>query len=414
MTKSAIDDPIPLRFGDYSQQSAIQGVTAPPGFRAAGVACGLKKDGALDLALLASDGACACAGVFTTNRVKAAPVLHDQQVLARNAASIRAVVANSGCANACTGEPGLADAQSMAEATARAIGCRADQVLVLSTGVIGVRLDVARVCAGIDLAAPYLSIEGGADAARAIMTTDTRPKQSVIRLSSFVIGGMCKGAGMIHPNMATMLAVITTDARVAPSLLDRALRAAVDKSFNRISVDGDMSTNDTMLVLANGLSGYEVHDGETLDEFTEALTVVATDLVRQVVRDGEGATKFVEIVVTGARSESDAVRVAKAIANSALVKTALYGNDANWGRVLAAAGYSGVDVDPNALALWFGDVQLVANGARTDYGEAAATRAISGAEVAIRLELGMGHVSATVWTCDLSHDYVTINGAYRT
>jgi glutamate N-acetyltransferase/amino-acid N-acetyltransferase len=211
-----------------------------------------------------------------------------------------------------------------------------------------------------------------------------------------------------------MAEMMTTDVRVAPGPLDRALRAAVDKSFNRISVDGDMSTNDTVLVLANGLSGYEVHDDETLREFTEALTVVATDLARQIARDGEGATKFVEVVVTGARSESDAVRVAKAIANSALVKTALYGNDANWGRVLAAAGYSGVDVDPSALTLWFGDVQLAANGAPADYDEAAATHAVSGAEVAIRLELGMGHASATVWTCDLSHDYVTINGAYRT
>jgi glutamate N-acetyltransferase/amino-acid N-acetyltransferase len=395
-------------------QSTIQGVTAPRGFRAAGAACGLKKDGVLDLALLVSDSECAGAGVFTTNRVKAAPVLLDQQVLARNAASIRAVVANSGCANACTGEAGLADAQSMAEATARAIGCRVDQVLVLSTGVIGVRLDVAKVRAGIDVAASRLSAEGGADAARAIMTTDTRPKQSVARQSSFVVGGMCKGAGMIHPNMATMLAVISTDARIAPHLLDRALHAAVDESFNRISVDGDTSTNDTVLVLANGLSGYEVREGETLDEFTKTLTTVSIDLARQIVRDGEGATKFVEVVVTGARDESDAVRVAKAIANSALVKTALYGNDANWGRVLAAAGYSGVDVDPAAMALWFGDVQLVAKGTPTNYDEAAATRAISGDDVAIRLELGMGGASATVWTCDLSHDYVTINGAYRT
>ncbi|MBI4788704.1 MAG: bifunctional glutamate N-acetyltransferase/amino-acid acetyltransferase ArgJ [Chloroflexi bacterium] len=389
------------------------GVTAPKGFRAAGVACGLKPNGALDLALLASDSDCACAGVFTTNRVQAAPVVYDKQVLATNPDSIRAVVANSRCANACTGDAGLEDARAMAEAAAQAIGRRADQVLVLSTGVIGTRLEMAKIRAGIADAAPRLSIEGGADAARAIMTTDTRPKVYALRFTHYAIAGMCKGAGMIHPNMATMLAVITTDVRIAPNLLNQALHAAVAKSFNRVSVDGDMSTNDTLLVLANGASGFEIGDLEIRD-FTNALTQVAIELAKQIARDGEGATKFVEINVTGAASEHDAARVAKAIANSPLVKTAIYGADANWGRVVCAAGYSGVEVEPNKMALWFGDVNVFARGTPTNFDEADSTRAISGADVTIRLDLGMGRANATVWTCDLSHDYVTINGKYRT
>jgi glutamate N-acetyltransferase/amino-acid N-acetyltransferase len=351
--------------------------------------------------------------VFTTNQVKAAPVLYDQATLARNSGAIRAVVINSGCANACTGEPGLADTRATAEATARAIGCRADQVLVLSTGVIGQRLPMEKIFAGVTDAARKLSPDGGDAASRAIMTTDTKPKVFTIRNSQFAIGGMCKGAGMIHPNMATMLAVITTDAKIAPALLDRALRVAVNASFNRISVDGDMSTNDTLLVLANGASGKEIGELEIRD-FTNALTQVATNLAQQLVRDGEGATKFVEIVVSGARDESDAARVAKSIANSPLTKTALYGGDANWGRVICAAGYSGVAVEPAKMKLWFGDVNVFANGTPTNFDEADSTRAISGADVFIRLDLGQGDAHTTVWTCDLSHDYVTINGKYRT
>ncbi len=390
------------------------GVTIPRGFRAAGVACGLKKTGALDLALVVSDSDCACAGVFTTNRVQAAPVLYDKEVLAQNPGAIRAVVANSGCANACTGDAGLADTRETAEATARALGCRADQVLVLSTGVIGQRLDMSKIRAGIADAAPRISPDGGADASHAIMTTDTKPKVFAIRNSQFAIGGMAKGAGMIHPNMATMLSVITTDAKIAPALLDRALRAAADVSFNRISVDGDMSTNDTLLVLANGASSYEIRNTQQVAEFTEALTQVCIDLAKQLVRDGEGATKFVEINITGARDEADATLVAKAIANSPLTKTALYGGDANWGRVVAAAGYSGIAVEPARMKLWFGDVKVFADGTPTNFDEADSSRAIAGAEIFIRLDLGIGDARTTVWTCDLSHDYVTINGKYRT
>ncbi|MBI5300695.1 MAG: bifunctional glutamate N-acetyltransferase/amino-acid acetyltransferase ArgJ [Chloroflexi bacterium] len=396
------------------QSSTNTGVTIPRGFRAAGVACGLKKTGALDFAMIASDHDCACAGVFTTNRVKAAPVLYDQATLANNPGAIRAVVANSGCANACTGDAGLADTRATAEATARALGIRADQVLVLSTGVIGQRLPMDKLLAGVADAAKKLSYTGGDDASRAIMTTDTRPKVFAMRDSQFAIGGMCKGAGMIHPNMATMLAVITTDAMIAPNLLDQALRAAVNQSFNRISVDGDMSTNDTVLVLANGASNYAIRNTQQLAEFTNALTQVCTDLAKQLVRDGEGATKFVEIVVRGAASEDDAVRVAKAIANSPLTKTALYGGDANWGRVVCAAGYSGIAVEPANLRLWFGDVNVFSNGMPTNFDEADSTAALAGTDISIRLDLGMGNAGTTVWTCDLSHDYVTINGKYRT
>jgi len=390
------------------------GITAATGFKASGVACGLKKTGALDLAMIASDADCATAGVFTTNRVKAAPVLYDQELLGKNRDKIRAVVINSGCANACTGDPGLNDTRETAKAAASALGCRAEQVLVLSTGVIGVRLNMDKIHAGIANASKYLSYNGGADAANAIMTTDTRPKISQLQLTNYQIGGMAKGAGMIHPNMATLLSVITTDAKISAEHLDRALRVAMNQSFNRISVDGDMSTNDTLLVLANGKSGKEIKEEKEQREFTEGLTQVAQDLAKQVARDGEGATKFVELVVSGAREEADAVRVAKSIANSPLVKTAIYGADANWGRVVCAAGYSGVAVEPAKMKLWFGDVQVFANGTPTNYREEDSTAALAGADVCIRLDLGMGDASTTMWTCDLSHDYVTINGKYRT
>jgi glutamate N-acetyltransferase / amino-acid N-acetyltransferase len=389
------------------------GVTAPKGMRASGVACGLKPNGALDLALIASDSDCASAGMFTTNRVQAAPVLYDQSILAKNNTAIRAVVANSGCANACTGDAGLEDTRRAAEATAQSIGCRADQVLVLSTGVIGQRLNMPKLRAGIALAGARLDSTGGEDASRAIMTTDTRPKVSVAALPSYTIGGMAKGSGMIHPNMATMLSVITTDVKIEPSLLGRAVRVAVGQSFNRITVDGDMSTNDTILVLANGAAGFEIGEKE-MGGFVDSLSHVTTDLAKQLVRDGEGATKFIEISVTGAQDDADAARVAKAIAHSPLVKTAIYGGDANWGRVVAAAGYSGVAVDPSKLVLWFGKVNVFSKGMPTEFDEADSTRAISGKEVFIRIDLGMGNASATVWTCDLSHDYVTINGKYRT
>jgi glutamate N-acetyltransferase / amino-acid N-acetyltransferase len=390
-----------------------QGVTAANGFLATGVACGLKKSGALDLALIVSKSDCACAGIFTTNRVKAAPVLYDQELLKKNNNSIRAVTINSGCANACTGQLGLDDVCATAEAAAMATSCRPDQVLVLSTGVIGQRLNIDKVRDGVANAARQLTQDGGSIAAQAIMTTDTKPKLSELSNLPYAIGGIAKGAGMIHPNMATLLSVITTDARITPDLLDKSVRAAAAESFNRISVDGDMSTNDTLLVLANGSSAYEVRDSN-LERFTQALSQVSADLAKQVARDGEGATKFVELVVSGARNDAEATRVARAIANSPLVKTAIYGSDANWGRVICAAGYSGVAVEPEKMTLWFGEVNVFKSGIPTDFREEDSTAAISGKDVFIRLDLGMGSASSTMWTCDLSHDYVTINGMYRT
>ncbi|MFQ5342888.1 MAG: bifunctional glutamate N-acetyltransferase/amino-acid acetyltransferase ArgJ [Anaerolineae bacterium] len=414
-------------------------ITDLAGFRAAGVHCGLKPGDALDLALLVSERPCTAAAGFTTNRVKAAPVLYDQALLARNPTAIRAVVVNSGNANAVTGDQGLRDARRMAEFAARAAGCEPDQVWVMSTGVIGQPLDMAKISAGITAAASALSPDGGRDAARAIMTTDTVPKEAAVRVrlgaGDVVVAGMAKGAGMIHPNLATMLAVLVTDAAVPPDLLDQALRHAVERSFNCITVDGDTSTNDTVLLLANGASGVRIDDPESADfrAFRDAVTAVATMLAQKIVRDGEGATKFITIHVCGAPSAGDAKQVAMAVARSPLVKTALHGEDANWGRVLAAVGYSGVEVDPARIGLWFAEgggelggtrrnlgelggrsLQLVRDGRPHQVDEAVAAEILAGEEIDILIDLGFGDGEATVWTCDLSAEYVRINAHYRT
>lgn len=390
----------------------------PEGFQAAGVACGLKRDGRLDLALIASDRPCAAAGLFTTNRVKAAPVLYDQAILAAPGARIRAVIANTGSANACTGDDGLARTQRTAGQVAQALGCSPAEVLALSTGVIGLPLALEPFERGIPALHAQLSPEGWPVAAEAIMTTDTRPKLASLRHpDGFTIIGIAKGAGMIAPNMATMLAVIATDAQVDAALLGRALRRAADASFNRIVVDGDMSTNDSLIALTNGASGVAVTDEDTL---VEALAAVCVPLAQAIVRDGEGATKFVTLHVTGAADEASAVQVARTIASSALVKTAFYGADPNWGRILCAAGYSGVDVRPDRMALWLLDsaqqpmIQLVAGGQPEDYDESAAIALMQGPAWGMRLDLGRGAASTWVWTCDLSHEYVSINGHYRT
>ncbi len=396
-------------------------ITAVPGFVAAGVACGLKKTGALDLALIVSDAPCAIAGVFTTNRVKAAPVLYDQQVIARNPANVQAVVANSGGANACTGIEGQRDAAEMARLVGERLGCGPDSVLVLSTGVIGQRLDMEKVAAGVQAAANRLSADGGPDAARAIMTTDTRAKTAMTGVSidgrTITIAGMAKGAGMIHPNMATMLCVIATDAAIAPPALDAALRRAVDRSFHCITVDGDTSTNDTVLLLANGDAGNQPLGGAgpEFDAFCDALADVAISLAQQVVRDGEGATKLVTVHIRGAATDSDARHAAMAIARSNLVKTAIFGMDANWGRVIAAVGYSQAQtVDPDRLGLWFGELPLVRDGRPVAVDEVRARAILEEPEVEITVDMGIGEGSATVWTCDFSYDYVRINAAYRT
>jgi glutamate N-acetyltransferase/amino-acid N-acetyltransferase len=391
-----------------------------PGFTSAVAACGLRSSGAPDLLMIWSAIPCAASAVFTTNRVQAAPVVLDRETLAGSRGRIRAVIANAGCANAVTGERGMDDARAMAGLAAKAVGCEADQVLVLSTGVIGVFLDMEKVSRGLEAMAAAGTYATGADAARAILTTDTVPKIATaevpLAFGKVRISGFAKGSGMIHPDMATMLAVITTDARIEPVRLDRALRTAVKRSFNRISVDGDMSTNDTVLALASGVSGTGVGDaGEAA--FTAALTEVCTSLARQIARDGEGATRLVEIKITGGESEAQAHRVGDAIACSALVKTAIHGNDPNWGRILAAAGYSGEKVDPARVRLWFGEgdaVQLLDRGLPTPFDRAKASALLAQDPAMIRLDLGLGNASATLWTCDFSAEYVRINAEYTT
>ncbi len=418
-------------------------VTRVPGFRAAGVACGLKQSGQPDLALVVCDRPATAAAMFTTNVFKAAPVLYDAILLARSQQVIQAVLINAGNANACTGEQGLRDAERMARLAEATLNLPADSVLVMSTGIIGHPMPMDRVETGIKAAAGSLSPDGGADAARAIMTTDLVPKEAFTQVEigsvTVSIGGMIKGSGMIHPNLApasrlhaTMLAVIVTDAVVSVDALNRALERAVNASFNRITVDGDTSTNDTVLVLASGRAGNPMidvgatlavaHAGQAQDlplpgdysTFEEALTAVCVSLAKQIARDGEGATRLVEVVVRGAASDAEAERAAKTVATSPLVKTAIFGGDPNWGRVLAAIGRSGIQVDPAQVDLWLGQVQLVAGGEPLPFDLAAAHAALQPPEVRFVADLGLGPGQATVWTCDLSYKYVEINAEYHT
>jgi glutamate N-acetyltransferase / amino-acid N-acetyltransferase len=392
------------------------GVTGPRGFRAAAVASGIKP-GRPDLALLAADRPCAAAGVFTSNRAQAAPVLVSREHL--QAGRARAVVVNAGCANAATGEQGLRDAREMAERTAAALGCSPREVVVASTGVIGVALPMVKVRAGIAEAAAGLRGDGGPEAARAIMTTDTRPKQALVEFplggGRARVGGMAKGAGMIAPNMATLLAFFTTDADVEPGLLRGALRDAVGDSLNRITVDGDTSTNDMAVALASGAASLPaIHTpGPDHDAFRRALTEVARDLAEQIVRDGEGATRLAEVRVDGARTPAEADRVARTIAESPLVKTALHGGDPNWGRVLAAVGRSGVDVDAGRVDVFLGEVWVAEAGRARDYDEETAHQAMLADPVRIRVDLHAGPAAGWMWTCDFSRGYVDINAHYR-
>jgi glutamate N-acetyltransferase/amino-acid N-acetyltransferase len=394
----------------------LAGVTAPSGFRAAAVAAGIKPDRP-DLALVVADASCTAAGVFTSNLARAAPVLVSREHVASGRA--RAVVANAGCANAGTGERGLADAREMAETAARAVACPPEEVLVASTGVIGVRLPMEKVRAGIAEAARRLSPLGGAEAARAIMTTDTRPKEVAVEFpvedATCVVGGMAKGAGMIAPDLATLLAFFTTDAAVEPKLLGRALREAVGDSLNRITVDGDTSTNDCALVLASGASGAPPieREGRDYDAFRRALARAARGLAEMLVRDGEGVTRIAEVRVEGARTSAEADRIARTVAESPLVKTALHGGDPNWGRVLAAVGRAGVPLDVGRLSLWIGDVHVAEGGAARDYDEKTAAAAMQEDPVRLRVRLGEGDASGWMWTSDLSRGYVDVNAHYR-
>jgi glutamate N-acetyltransferase/amino-acid N-acetyltransferase len=388
------------------------GVTAPRGFVAAGVACGI-KEAARDLAIVSSENPCVAAGVFTTNDVKAAPVQVTRARVLRNGTA-RAVVINSGNANCCTGKRGLGDARRMAELCAKQLGVSHQEVLVASTGPIGKFLPMAKVEKGITAAAAELRKGGSGDAAEAILTTDTVAKQIAIseRIAGtqIRIGAMAKGAGMIEPNMATMLAFVTTDAVIRSDALRVSLKHAVGGSFNRITVDGDRSTNDMVIVLANGLAGNkEVWRGADVHKFQKALGFVCSELAKMIVRDGEGATKFVHVTVKGAPSARQAETAARAVANSSLVKTALHGASPNWGRIMAALGYSGAKIKPNRVDIYLGGTKVAARGQRADCDLRKVAKALKRKEIQVLVDLNSGGFERTVWTCDFSAEYVAIN-----
>ena len=393
------------------------GVVAPIGFLAAGVSAGLKSGGKRDVALVVAEECVPAAAVFTTNLVAAAPVVVSRAHIASGCA--RALVVNAGNANSCTGAQGLVDARTMAVAVAEALECRSEQVVVASTGVIGVSLPVERVVAAIPEAAAALDNRSGTHAAEAIMTTDTFPKEIAITFDlngrRITVGGMAKGSGMIAPNMATMIAVITTDAPLSPEAVERALRDSVATTFNRVTVDSDTSTNDTALLMASGAAGGETIEPGTAayDRVFAAVHTVAGELSRMIARDGEGATKLVTVAVTGAENESDAEKVAFAVANSPLVKTALFGGDANWGRVAGAVGRAGARMNPDSLDIDFAGIRVCRGGCAVGFDEDEAAAALSGTEVEIAVNLNCGEGRAVVWTCDLTYDYVRINGDYR-
>jgi glutamate N-acetyltransferase / amino-acid N-acetyltransferase len=398
-------------------ETRIGGVTTPLGFRASGVSAGIKANGGFDLALLVSAAPAAAAAVFNPNKALAAPILVSREHLTRGNHTSRAIVVNSGCANACTGDEGIEAARQTTAETARLVGCPVEHVLVASTGVIGVSLPLEKIRRGLPAAMTALGAGGGADAARAIMTTDPFPKEAAATIhlgaKAINIGGMAKGSGMIEPMMATMLGFVTTDADVPAALLDRALREAVDDTFNAITVDGECSTNDCVMLLANGASGVAVTEA-TYDLFARALKAVCLKLALGIVRGGEGATKLVTVNVTGAASNADARRAAKAIANSPLVKTAIHGGDPNWGRLIAVAGRAGVAFDLSRAAVSIGTTVLFKDGRPHDEAAPQAAAYLKGPDIFVSVDLGSGLSSSTVWTCDLSADYVRINADYRT
>ena len=384
--------------------------------------CGIKKPSAaaanLDLALVAADGPVSAAAVFTTNRAVAAPVVVSRESLAASGGRAAAIVTNSGCANACTGHVGMQTARETATAAAQALGCEARHVLVASTGVIGVQLDISKVRSGVEAAARLLSVDGWSAATRAIMTTDPFPKSCATSVRSpsgtITVGGMAKGSGMIEPRMATMLGYLTTDVVIEPAVLSRALKRVVDETFNAITVDGECSTNDCVFALASGRSGVTVARDDDPD-FLAALRAVAGHLSREIVRGGEGATKLVTVRVTGAASLADAWLAARTIANSPLVKTAIHGGDPNWGRLIAAAGRSGAAFNLDRASVLIGDVPLFVAGVPHDERAGLAADVLRAAELSVTIDLGTGGArEATMWTCDFSAEYVRINAEYRT
>ncbi|WP_294521004.1 bifunctional glutamate N-acetyltransferase/amino-acid acetyltransferase ArgJ [uncultured Anaerovibrio sp.] len=402
----------------FSDKSAKAGVTFPKGFKAAGVKAGIKKSGNLDLALIYTEKEAAVAGVFTKNAVAAAPVIVDKEHIKDGKA--HAIVANAGCANACTGEIGLKNAQEMAKLAAAELGCDPYDVLVGSTGIIGVNLPMDKMAAGIKAAAAELSEEGSVNAGNAIITTDTYSKACSFAVEiggkEVRFGAIAKGSGMIQPNMATMLCYISTDANIGAPLLQKTLSDIVEVTFNMISVDGDMSTNDTVLVLANGEAGNaEIQEGtEAYSKFYDALKTICQELSKRIAADGEGATKFLTINVNGTKTFEDAKTVAMSIAKSPLVKTAFFGEDPNWGRVICAVGYAGVPMVPEKTVIKFGDIPVYANGLGADFDAEKLAQVMAEHDIVIDVEMGMGDVSATVWSCDFSYEYVKINGEYHT
>ena len=400
------------------------GVTAAKGYEAASTAAGIKYQGRTDMALIYSQVPCVSAGTFTTNVVKAAPVKWDRQVV-DSGAGVQAVVVNSGIANACTGEEGMEYCKETAEAAAKALNIDAAGVLVGSTGVIGMQLPMQKLVDGIQVLAGKKAegLQSGHDAALAIMTTDTVEKEMAVEIEiggkTVTIGGMSKGSGMIHPNMCTMLAFITTDAAITKEALQKALSEDVEDTYNMISVDGDTSTNDTAILLANGLAGNQeiTYASPEYETFKEALHMVNETLAKKMAGDGEGATALFEVKVVGAESIKQAKTLAKSVVCSNLTKAAIAGHDANWGRILCAMGYSGVQFDPEKVDLFFeskaGKLQIIENGVATDYSEEVATKILSEPEITATADIKMGDYSATAWGCDLTHEYININADYR-
>ena len=400
------------------------GVTAAAGFQTASTAAGIKYKNRKDMAMIYSEKPCKAAGTFTTNLVKAAPVKWDQKVV-KESAYAQAVIINAGIANACTGEEGMGYCAETAKAASEALKIPEAAVLVASTGVIGKQLPMDKLKAGIAAMAPELSttLESGAEAAKSIMTTDTKKKEAAVQFTvggkTVTVGGMCKGSGMIHPNMCTMLSFVTTDLAISKELLQEALSTDVKDTYNMISVDGDTSTNDTCLVLANGMAGNEEITEKNADyeEFCKALNYVNESLAKMMAGDGEGCTALFEVKVIGAESKEQAVTLSKSIITSSLTKAAIFGHDANWGRILCAMGYSGAQFDPEKVDLFFesaaGSMQIIKDGVALDYSEELATKILSEPEVTAIADVKMGDASATAWGCDLTFDYVKINADYR-
>ena len=400
------------------------GVTSAKGFQAAGIAAGIKKGNTKDMAMIYSEKPCTTAGTFTTNLVKAAPVKWDQKVV-YEAPYTQAVVCNSGIANACTGAEGYGYCEATAKAAAEVLDIPKESVLVASTGVIGQQLPMEKLEAGVKKLAPVLSgaRQAGILAAESIMTTDTVRKEAAVEIElsgkTVTIGGMCKGSGMIHPNMCTMLGFVTTDAAIEKKLLQEALSEVVADTYNMISVDGDTSTNDTVLVLANGMAENPVitEKNEDYETFKGALKYVNTSLAKQIAADGEGASALFEVKIIGAETKEQAVVLSKSVITSNLTKAAIFGHDANWGRILCAMGYSGAQFDPDKVDLAFessaGHIQIIENGVAVNYSEEEATRILSENYVTAIADLKMGQETAIAWGCDLTYDYVKINADYR-